>query len=186
MKFKKSSLVTLLGLGLIAASLQAAPLDGILRVAGGLNAQTNKGTVLFGDVPGAVVNEGFVGVALVNITAGDVLVGPLGTSLTARMGVSKTATAGDTTVIGIAQNTAVFGANVNVAVRGLIRCTSNINVTLGQKMATSATAGQLTATSSLTAANYTGLSGTPTIVTATETRSSGGGGSFLGYLGQDN
>lgn len=179
----KKILLGLLALIVLVGQTQAfTTLDGLLYV--NPTARQNKGTITKGSTPGAVVNEGYVGVALVNITAGDVLVGPLGTSVTARMGVSKTTTSGDTTVIGIAATSANYGVTVSVATQGIIKVCSVVNSTVGAKYCTGGTAGQVTATSALTGSLYTGISGTPTIITALETVSSGGGGYFLGLIGK--
>ncbi len=175
---KKLFLGALLALSM-GAGLQASPLDGLLRVP--VTTGVNRGVVTFGNTSGATVSEGFVGTALCNITAGDVVVGPYGTSLTAKMGVSYTATAGDVNVFGIAATSANYGVTLTVVTKGLVRCHSAVGVTVKGFYATSATPGALTATSSLTNI-YTGMTGTPTIVTAAETRSVAGG-LFLGYVG---
>ncbi len=177
----------ILVLGLLALSLASqvsayTPLDGGMLVVAP-TARQNKGSYSQGSVPGAQIAHGPIGVALVNITAGDVLVGPLGSSVTARMGVSKTATAGDVTVIGIAATSANYGVTLTVATAGsILKCLSAVNVTVGLGYITSATAGQVTASTAVTDDAYTVLSGTPKVVKALETVSSGGGGYFLGYV----
>ncbi len=176
---KKIFLGALLALSL-ATAVKADDLSGLLRVMPG--SSENKGVVTLGNKPGSVVGDGFVGVALVNITKGDVVVGPYSTTLTTKMGVSYTATAGDVNVFGIAASSANYGVTVTVVTRGLVRCHSAVGVTQRLFYASSGTAGQLTATSSLTNV-YTPLSGTPTIVTAIETRANADG-LFLGWVGR--
>lgn len=181
---KKLMIAALLGLSLFTAQTKAfTTLDGLLKI--DPTGYENQSYVSLGGRPGSLVPVGFRAVALVNITKGDVLVGPLGTSVTARMGVSETATAGDTTVLGIALTSANYGVTLTVGVLGIARCTMapGVSPTVGVKYTTSATAGQLTPTSSLTGSLYTGISGTPTVVTALETLAvTGAAVPFLGYI----
>ncbi len=178
---KKIFLGALLALSL-NTFVRADELSGLLRVAPG--SSENKGIVTLGNRSGSVVGLGFIGTArCASISVGDVLVGPVGTSLTARMGVSRTATAGDTTVIGVAATSANFGVTLTVVTYGLtkVNVLDTVTPTVGVKYSTSSTEGKVALTSALTGANYTGISGTPTIVTSSETRPVGVT-SFLGYV----
>ncbi len=166
----------------LSTSIHADELSGLLRVMPG--SSENKGVVTLGNRSGAIVATGFVGTArCTSISVGDVLVGPVGTTLTSRMGVSRTATAGDINVIGVAATSANFGVTLTVVTYGLTRVNvpDTVTPTVGLRYATSATEGKVALTSALTAGLYTGISGTPTIVTAAETRPVGVT-TFLGWV----
>jgi hypothetical protein len=106
--------------------------------------------------------------ALVNITKGDLV------TLAAPVsgipgGVTETTTAGDVAWIGVAVDTCLTYQKVHVAISGRVRAKIAMNVTAGDTLSPSGTAGALTETSSLTAATYTSLSRTPIVAVAEET-----------------
>lgn len=155
MKKMLMALVAVLGL----ASLTYAAPSGSSPITNQGGATSNGASITLGDYAGAKSTLGVYGLALCNITKGDIVVGPLGTTYTARMGVSKTTTAGDVTAIGIALETATYGSQVKIATYGPCLATSAIaNWTAGDTFAASGTAGYISKTSGLTAGTYTSLS----------------------------
>ncbi len=180
MKKMLLSLVVALGL---AAHGAAAVNDGTPLLTGGGDMLSGS-MVTLGNYAGAPSTIAVYGLALCDITKGDIVVGPLGTSYTARMGVSKTATAGDVTAIGIALATASYGAQVRIGILGPVIATSGITSwTVGQTFGTAGTAGYITATSGLTAGTYTSLSMTPIKGRVMSTKVTAAGGSILVCLG---
>ena len=161
--------------------LEARPYQGPALQTGGGDMQTGS-YITLGNYPGATGRIMQYGLALVNITAGDVLVGPLDLSYTANMGVSKTTTAGDVTAIGVAYETASYGQPVRFVIRGLTKVKSMVNVTVGVTYGTGGTAGAVSGTSGLTAGTYTSLSRSPIVVISAETRTLGADGLFLGNV----
>ncbi len=152
------------------ASLSMASENGAAITAGGGEFTGGATTLTFGTYPGTTSTYGFYGMALVNITKGDLLVGPLGSSITAKMGVSKTATAGDTTIIGVALATVAYGLPVPFATKGVVKIKTAVSTVLGTAYTSAATAGWVTPSSAVTATNYTSVSGNPTCAIALETR----------------
>ena len=139
--------------------------------------------IMLGNYPGATAALGIQGLAMVNITKGDILTGFFGTTYTAQMSVSKTTTAGDVAVIGVAWETATAGNPVRIVTQGVCLVNTCVSVTRGTTYGCSGLAGQVTATSSLTAGTYTSLSRSPIAVTSLENRTvAAAAGLFHGYV----
>lgn len=183
----KKMLVLALALLGLSVSLKAVDLEGnqppFLSVyGGGMNA--NSGIVL-GKNPKDLSFVGFVGYAHIAITAGDVVC-IAGT--TYPVGISKVASAGSPTVVGIAMNSAAIGAKVQVATGGIVRAkiAPGVDGTIAATYIQSATAGALTPTGAVTETLFTGVSKTAVIFRALETKAYSAGdpfvvGQVLGY-----
>jgi hypothetical protein len=174
------ALVAVLGLGIqaVAAPSGSAP----LTTQGG--ELQNGGSIVLGNYAGAKGTIAVYGLALCNITAGDIVVGPLNTTYTAMLGVSKTTTAGDVTAMGIALDTASYGAQVRVAIHGPVLATSALAAwTAGDTFAASGTAGYISKTSALTAGTYTSLSRTPLKGWVLNTKTPSAGGKVMVCVG---
>lgn len=156
----------------------------------GANLQLGGGDMLAGSYIAlgnyAGASSGIVvhAIALCTITKGDLVVGPFGTTYTARMGVSKTTTAGDVTALGVAYESAAYGTDVRIVTYGVARvaCGTGHVTTVGETFGASGVAGQVTPTSTLTAGTYTSLSRSPIKVLSLEARTVGADQLFLGCV----
>ncbi len=91
------------------------------------------------------------------------------------VGVTRSATLGDQDIIGVVAfpagtTSAVAGATVDVAVKGITLVRVAANVTVGGKGVQSGTAGLLTPSAALTESGFTNLSSTPHVVRFVETK----------------
>jgi hypothetical protein len=178
MKMKK------IGILFVAVSLFAAGLYAVTQTFDGAGSPpyvSQQGALMFpnsalsyGINPGDQAGNAYPAYASCAITKGQIVILDGGT--TYPVSVSKTASAGVITALGIAMNTVTAaGEVVYVRTRGVIRATTAVAVTKGDILITSATAGSLTlAAGVVTVANYTALSQTAFVATAAETTTGAG------------
>lgn len=129
------------------------------------SAMKNGSALLASPYPGGVACiDGFIGTAAANITTGTALV-LAGTTFA--FSVSPTTTLADGNIIGIALESVAYGTPVQVCSGGLARANIAQTITVGDKLVSSGTAGNLTEAA---AATFSPLTVTAIIAEAMESK----------------
>jgi hypothetical protein len=150
----------------------------------------NDSMISYGRTPGDTAGDAIPCTAHAVITRGDVviMVAPDANLTGYLVCVSKTVTAYDSTVFGVALTTVTaVGQTVYVRKHGICLVKGALSPVAGQRYVTSATAGAVTSTAITGETLLTGLSATAIMIQAVESKTfaaGAGGGYFLGSVGK--